>query len=99
MGMYINPGNVCESDALLRATWDLDEETVAAAIEHAHDEGCTHVYYNDEQVLHVVVRAAYISAADHYAKVEELPSGRGLADAVYLPKRGDTSVRFTGDLP
>lgn len=44
MGMYINPGNVRESDALLRATWDLDEETVAAA-------------------------------------------------------RGDTSVRFTGDLP
>ena len=30
---------------------------------------------------------AYISCVDQYAKVEELPSGHGIADVVFLPKR------------
>ena len=30
---------------------------------------------------------AYISCVDQYARVEELPSGHGLADVVYVPKR------------
>lgn len=30
---------------------------------------------------------AYIAALDQYLKVEELPSGKGIADVVYLPKR------------
>ncbi len=38
-----------------------------------------------------VVKNAYIAAADHYTAVEELPSGRGLTNVVYLPKRGDAS--------
>ena len=80
---------VRESDVLLRATWDMDEDAVADAISHAHDDGCAPVYYNDEQALRAVVKSAYIAAADHYATIEELPSGRGLADVVYLPRRGD----------
>lgn len=80
---------VRDSDALLRATWDLDEEAVAAGLARAHDHGCAPVFYNDEQALRAVVRSAYVSAADHYAEVQELPSGRGLADIVYLPRRGD----------
>lgn len=80
---------VRDSDALLRATWDQDEDAVGEWIGRAHDDGCAPVFYNDEQALRAVVRSAYISAADHYAVVEELPSGRGIADVVYLPKRGD----------
>ena len=30
---------------------------------------------------------AYIAAVDQYLKVKELPSGKGIADVVYLPKR------------
>ena len=30
---------------------------------------------------------AYISCVDQYDKIEELPSGHGLADIVFLPKR------------
>ena len=89
---------VRESDALLRATWDMDEEAVATSVSHAHDEGCAHVFYNDEQALRAVVRAAYISAADHYATVQELPSGRGVADVVYLPKRGDAAPALVVEL-
>ena len=34
-----------------------------------------------------LVKFAYIAAIDHYLKVEELPSGHGIADVVYLPKK------------
>lgn len=88
---------VRESDALLRATWDMDEEAVTAAISRAHDNGCAPVFYNDEQALRVVVKSAYI-AADYYATVEELPFGRGLADVVYLPKRGAASPALVVEL-
>ena len=37
------------------------------------------------------MKTAYIAAADRYATVEELPSGRGVADVVYLPRGGDPS--------
>ena len=89
---------VRESDALLAATWDLDEEAVAESIAWAHDNGCAPAFYNSEQSLRAVVKAAYISAADHYATVEELPSGRGLADVVYLPRRGDPSPALVVEL-
>lgn len=44
-------------------------------------------FYNNEQALRYVIRFAYIAAVDQYLKVEELPSGKGIADMVYLPKR------------
>lgn len=89
---------VRESDALLRATWDLDEDAVAKGMAHAHDSGCAPTFYNDEQALRAVVRSAYIAAADHYAEVQELPSGRGLADVVYVPCRGDTAPALVIEL-
>lgn len=89
---------VRESDALLESTWDLDEDAVAAGISRAHDSGCAPAFYNNEQALRAVVKAAYIAAADHYATVEELPSGRGLADVVYLPRRGDPAPAMVVEL-
>ena len=61
------------SDELLEATWDLDERAVARSIADAHDHGCAMRFYNNEQALRVVVKSAYIAAADHYATTEELP--------------------------
>lgn len=89
---------VRESDALLRATWDLDEDAVAEGIARAHDSGCAPAFYNDEQALRAVVKSAFITAADHYATIEELPSGRGLADVVYLPRRGDPAPALLVEL-
>jgi len=40
--------------------------------------------------LRYVIKFAYIAAIDQYLKVEELPSGKGIADVVYLPKRRST---------
>ncbi len=89
---------VRESDTLLEATWDLDEDEVAAALARAHDGGCAHQFYNNEQALRAVVRAAYIAAADHYAEVQELPSGRGVADIAYIPRRGDPAPALLVEL-
>jgi hypothetical protein len=75
------------SDRLLQATLAMDSETVANAIEEAHSAGTAPLYYNDEQALRSVIRFAYISCIDEYLRIEELPSGTGYADVVYLPKK------------
>ena len=64
----------------------------------AHDNGVAPGFYNNEQALRAVVKSAYIAAADHYATIEELPSGRGIADIVYLPKRGDPAPALVVEL-
>ena len=89
---------VRKSDALLEATWDMDEDAVAEALARAHDSGCAPAFYNNERALRAVVKSAYIAAADHYATIEELPSGRGLADVVYLPRRGDPAPALVVEL-
>lgn len=66
----------------------MDEEAVAAAIEEVHSAGAAPVFYNNEQALRSTIRFAYISCMDEYMKVEELASGIGYADVVYIPKKG-----------
>jgi hypothetical protein len=63
---------------------------VADAIEKAHTEGCAPLFYNNEQALRSVIRFAYISSVDEFLRIEEIPSGRGYADVVYLPKKGSS---------
>jgi hypothetical protein len=76
------------SDHLLGATLEMDSDAVASAIEEAHSVGTSPLFYNDEQALRSVIRFAYISCVDEFLRIEELPSGRGYADVVYLPKKG-----------
>jgi hypothetical protein len=76
------------SDRLLDATLRMEAETVAEVIEEAHSAGTAPLFYNDEQALRSVIRFAYISCVDEFLRIEELPSGIGYADVVYLPKNG-----------
>ena len=75
------------SQKLLEDTIAGDAQAVAEAIEEIRDFQYAPTYYNDEQALRYVIKFAYIAAIDQYLKVEELPSGKGIADVVYLPKR------------
>ncbi len=75
------------SDHLLEATLNMDEDAVAAAIEEAHKAGIAPTFYNNEQALRSVIRVAYISCVDEFFKVDELPSGHGYADIVFFPKK------------
>ena len=76
-----------ESENLLNATLDMDSETVAAQIEKIHNEYVSVIQYNNENSLSSVLAIAYLSAMPYYFKpVRELPTGRGFADFVYIPK-------------
>ncbi|MBR3314321.1 MAG: AAA family ATPase [Atopobiaceae bacterium] len=75
------------ADNTLRATFEEDAEAVAAAVAAAHDSRVGPDWYNDEQSLRFAVKLAYLTAIEKYAEVEELPSGHGFADVIYLPKR------------
>lgn len=75
------------SDELLKKTIQGDMAAVASAIAQVHDSNYAPQFYNDEQALRATVRYAYISCVDQYSKIEELPSGHGCADIVYLPGR------------
>ena len=75
------------SQKLLEDTVSGSQEAVAKAIAAVRDTEYAPTFYNDEQALRYVVKFAYITAVDQYMKVEELPSGHGIADVAYLPKR------------
>lgn len=76
-----------ESERLLDATLDMDGVQVAEQIEKIHNEYTSVIQYHNENSLSSVLTIAYLSAMQYYFKpVRELPTGRGFADFVYLPK-------------
>jgi len=70
---------------MLDAIWDGREEKVAAYIEQAHFE-TSHLQYHDENALSYTISLALYAAKNYYSVVRELPSGRGFADMVFLPR-------------
>lgn len=76
-----------KSDELLKKTIQGDADAVAQEIAMVHDSNYAPQFYNDEQALRTAVRYAYITCVDQYNKIEELPSGHGCADLVYIPKK------------
>ena len=77
-----------ESSQLLEAVIAMDEQAVAQGFERVHERDTTPLFYNNEQALRAVVKTALIAAVDDYARIEELPGGKGFADVAYLPARG-----------
>ena len=75
------------ADKTLRATLSQDAASVAESVQAAHDSRVGPDWYNDEQSLRFAVKLAYLTAIESFAEIEELPSGHGCADIVYLPKR------------
>ena len=72
------------SQALLEATWQGNEETVAKYIEEAHLDTSI-LTYNNENALSYTISIAYMAARNHYTTVREMPSGKGYADIVFIP--------------
>ena len=74
------------SEELLQATWKLENKVVAEKIQAAHFETSI-LKYKDENALACVLSLAYYSARAYYTEIRELPSGKGFADIVYLPRK------------
>ena len=77
-----------DSEELLDATLDMDEEATAEKIEKIHTEYVSAIQYNNENSLSCVLSIAYLSAMQYYFKpIRELPTGRCFADFVFIPKK------------
>lgn len=84
-----------ESKTLLDATLDRETETVAEQIEKIHTQFASSIQYNDENSLSSVLTIAYLSAMQYYfIPIREMPTGRGFADYVFLPK-----PNYAADIP
>ena len=75
------------SDHLLKATIQKDGDTVAKLLAEAHMANTSPKFYNDEQALRSVVIMAYLSCVDDYVRFEEIASGHGYVDILFLPNR------------
>lgn len=76
-----------KSEQILDATLSMETEIVADSIEKIHSEYSSAIQYNNENSLSSVLTIAYLSTMQYYFKpVRELPTGRGFADFVYIPK-------------
>lgn len=80
-----------QSQRLLEATYSHDEETVSTILEAVHLE-TSHLQYNDENALSYTVSLAYYYARRHYVIFRELPTGKGFADMVFLPRHSHSSL-------
>ena len=82
---------VRDSERLLQDTLNGNETKVSETIKKVRETNYAPMFYNNEQSLRYVIKFAYIVCIDYYMKVEELPTGHGIADVVFIPKR-DTSL-------
>ena len=75
------------SDDLLEATLTRQEDKVAQFIEQIHNHQAGPDFYNNEQALRSVVKMGYLSAIDRFVTIQELPTGKGYADMVFIPRK------------
>ena len=73
------------SQELLEATWQKDEEAVAKYLEEAHLDTAI-LTYNNENALSYTISIAYMAARNHYTIIREMPGGKGYADMIFIPK-------------
>jgi hypothetical protein len=77
--------SIQQSKKLLEAVWQKDEEAVANGIEQVHQE-VSILQYNDENALSYTIGLAFYFAREYYTVFRELPSGKGFADIVMIPR-------------
>ena len=76
-----------ESQHLLQAILDGDSEEVARGVDTAHDENTSILSYNNENSLACVLAIAFYYAKNDYTFHRELPTGKGFADLVLMPRK------------
>ena len=87
-----------QSKQLLRATLDGDCEAVARGVDVAHDENTSILSYNNENSLACVLSIAYYYARNDFVIHRELPSGKGFADLVLIPRKNVDSPAIVLEL-
>ena len=70
----------------LEGIWKNRPSQVLEGIEQAHFE-TSHIQYNDENALSYTISLALYAARNFYTVYRELPTGKGFADMVYIPRK------------
>ena len=78
--------SVENSRKLVEALWNQDAKAVAAGIENVHDE-ISILQYRDENSLSCTIHLAFYFAREYYTIIRELPTGKGFADMVFVPRK------------
>ena len=71
---------------VLNAIWNQNEQMVAQGMQRAHFE-TSHLQYNDENALSYTISLALYAARNYYSVYRELPTGKGFADMVFIPRK------------
>ena len=80
---------ISKSYDLLNDIWSLNSDAVAKVFDEAHQDHTSILTYNDENSLLCVISLSLeLSTTDTYNVIRELPTGKGYANLVYLPKPG-----------
>ena len=87
-----------KSETLLEATWNKNEDAVARGIDEIHMANTSVLAYNDENALSCVITLAYYHAMNEYTLIRELPSGKGFADIVFLPRKHSSKPAMVVEL-
>ena len=74
------------SKALLEHTLNCNEEAVAEALDKYHIMATNSKTYNNEGSLQSAICLAYFYARETYTLIQELTTGQGYADVVFLPR-------------
>lgn len=85
-GWDIIANAIKQSERLLINTIEGKAEAVAAALDAIHADNTSVLQYNDENSLACVLKIAYYTAIKDFLMIRELPSGKGFADLVLLPR-------------
>ena len=89
---------VRQSEQLLEYTINCDEEAVAHGLEAVHDDNTSILSYNNENSLACVLSIAYYFARNNYVVHRELPTGKGFADLVLIPRKNVDSPAIIVEL-
>ena len=83
---------VKNSDFLINAIWEGDEEAVAKGVKRAHMDISSNLTYNRENEFRCAVRYALCTADKYYTVVNEFPAGKGFADIVFIPHENNVPL-------
>ena len=84
-GWNIIADTIKQSEQLLKDTIEGNNDAVATVLNTIHTDTSI-LKYNDENSLACVLTIAYYTAKKDYLMIRELPSGKGFADIVLLPR-------------
>jgi hypothetical protein len=76
-----------ESEDLLEATINGDSDFVAEQLDKVHSDNSSILSYNNELSLSCAITIAYFSAQKDYSRFRDLPTGKGFADIVFIPRK------------